>query len=62
MDAFFSSPDVWAEQKLREQKGGRGVAKYATPLAPEQVLLRFAWAGMVLFAIGKIIWKGILHY
>lgn len=32
MDAFFSSPDIWAEQKLREQRGEREVYKYAKPL------------------------------
>lgn len=62
MDAFFSSPDVWAEQKLREQRGERDVYKYAKPLDKERVVLSLIWGSMVLFAIGKIVWKGILHF
>ncbi len=62
MDAFFSSPDVWAEQKLREQRGEREVYKYAKPLDPERVALSTVWGGFVFFLIGKIIWKGVLHF
>jgi hypothetical protein len=62
MDAFFSSPDVWAEQKLREQRGEREVYRYAKPLDQERVALSLIWGSMVLFAIGKIVWKGILHF
>jgi len=62
MDAFFSAPDVWADQKMREQKGEREVFRYAKPLETEKVLLSVIWGSAVLFAIGKIIWKGILHF
>ena len=62
MDAFFSSPDIWAEQKLREQRGEREVFKYAKPLDKERVVLTVIWGSMVVFAVGKIIWKGILHF
>lgn len=62
MDAYFSSPDVWAEQKLREQRGEREVYKYAKPLDPERVVLSVVWGSMVTFAIGKIVWKGVLHF
>ena len=62
MDAFFSSPDVWAEQKLREQKGEAEVYKYAKPLDPERVVLSLIWGTFVTAAIGKIIWKGVLHF
>lgn len=62
MDAFFSSPDVWAEQKLREQMGERAVNKYSKPLDPERVVLSVVWGSLVLLAVGKIIWKGVLHF
>lgn len=62
MDAFFSAPDVWADQKMREQRGERAVFKYAKPLETEKVLLSVIWGSLVLFAIGKIIWKGVLHF
>jgi len=62
MDAFFSSPDVWAEQKMREQKGERETYKYARPLDQERVVLSLTWGSFVVFVAGKIIWKGILHF
>ena len=61
MDAFFSAPDVWAEQKLKEQRGEREVYMYNKPLIPERVLLSVVWGSIVLFGVGKIVWKGILH-
>lgn len=62
MDAFFSSPDIWAEQKLREQRGEREVFRYAKPLNKERVFLSVIWGSIVIFSVGKIVWKGILHF
>jgi hypothetical protein len=62
MDAFFSAPDVWAEQKMKEQRGEREVYMYNKPLIPERVALSVVWGSIVLFGIGKIVWKGILHF
>jgi hypothetical protein len=62
IDAFFSAPDVWAEQKLKEQRGEREVYMYNKELIPERVALSVVWASIVLFIVGKIVWKGILHF
>jgi len=62
MDAFFSAPDVWAEQKLKEQRGEREVNVYNKDLDSERVVLSVIWGSMVLFGVGKIVWKGILHF
>ncbi len=62
MDAFISSPQTYVENKLRESKGEREVTRYATPLSQERVVLSLTWAGIVFFIVGKIIWKGVLHF
>ena len=61
MDAYFSSPDVWAEQKLRESRGEREVYKYNQPLNVERVTLSVVWGSFVVGILGKVIWKGVLH-
>ena len=62
MDAFFSTPDVWAEQKMLENQGKRAVFKYAKPLDGERVVLSLTWGAFVIFIIGRVLWKGILHF
>lgn len=62
MDAFFSTPDVWLEQKMLESQGKRAVYKYAKPLESERVVLSLTWGAFVVFIIGRVIWKGILHF
>ena len=60
MDAFFSAPDVWAQQKMLEQRGEREVYKYGKPLDPERVALSSIWGGFVLIIIGKLIYLNVL--
>merc|ERR1740139_518645 len=57
MDAFFASPDVWAEQKLLEQRGQREVYDYGKGPAFERVVLSTTWAGVVVTVISRVIWQ-----
>lgn len=64
MDAFFASPDVYLENKLKESKGEREVYKYATPMPQDRVVLSIAWgltsSSLIVWAVGKIVYKTVL--
>jgi len=60
MDAYFSSPTDWAEQKMMEQRGERPKFRYADAAVDEsRAVLTFVWAGFVAYVVGKIVYTAI---
>lgn len=57
MDAFFAAPDVWAEQKLMEQKGQREVYDYGKGPESGRVVLSTVWGGSVILLILRVLWQ-----
>jgi len=63
MDAFFSAPDVWTEQKLLEKQGKREIYRYGEAgINKERVVLSVIWGSFVILFISRFIWKVVLHF
>eukprot|EP00542_Grammatophora_oceanica_P018215 CAMPEP_0194047570 /NCGR_PEP_ID=MMETSP0009_2-20130614/25048_1 /TAXON_ID=210454 /ORGANISM="Grammatophora oceanica, Strain CCMP 410" /LENGTH=168 /DNA_ID=CAMNT_0038693231 /DNA_START=49 /DNA_END=555 /DNA_ORIENTATION=- len=60
MDAFFASPDVWAEQKMLEQSGKREVYDYGAEPPPSRVALALVWGTFVSGLAGRVVWQ-LIH-
>mmetsp|Transcript_37286 Transcript_37286/g.44498 ORF Transcript_37286/g.44498 Transcript_37286/m.44498 type:complete len:185 (-) Transcript_37286:63-617(-) len=60
MDAYFSSPSDWAEQKMMEQRGERPIFKYSEAAVDgERTVLTGVWASFIFYVAGKIVYTAI---
>mmetsp|Transcript_32067 Transcript_32067/g.47167 ORF Transcript_32067/g.47167 Transcript_32067/m.47167 type:complete len:185 (+) Transcript_32067:36-590(+) len=57
MDAFFRAPDVWAEQKMLEQRGDREVYDYGKGPTFDRIVLATVWGSFVSGLIGRVLWQ-----
>lgn len=57
MDAFFASPDVWAEQKMLEQQGRVEVYDYGKDPPEGRIALSIVWGVFIVGLFSRVLWQ-----